>query len=33
MPAKVLDMMFNHPLTDKGIEQFLKDWATTGAKI
>lgn len=33
MPSKVLDMMFNHPLTDKGIEQFLKDWATTGAKI
>jgi transaldolase len=33
MPAKVLDLMFNHPLTDKGIEQFLKDWATTGAKI
>jgi transaldolase len=33
MPSKVLDMMFNHPLTDKGIDQFLKDWATTGAKI
>ena len=27
MPFKVLDMLFNHPLTDKGIEQFLKDWA------
>jgi len=26
MPFKVLDMMFNHPLTDKGIEQFLKDY-------
>ncbi len=26
MPAKVLDMMFKHPLTDRGIEQFLKDW-------
>ncbi len=26
MPFKVLDMLFNHPLTDKGIEQFLKDW-------
>jgi transaldolase len=25
MPFKVLDMMFNHPLTDKGLEQFLKD--------
>jgi len=19
-------MLFNHPLTDKGLEQFLKDW-------
>ena len=27
MPFKVLDMMFNHPLTDKGIDQFLKDYA------
>jgi len=27
MPFKVLDMLFNHPLTDKGLEQFLKDWA------
>ena len=27
MPFKVLDQMFNHPLTDKGLENFLKDWA------
>ncbi len=27
MPFKVLDMLFNHPLTDKGLDQFLKDWA------
>jgi transaldolase len=27
MPLKVLDMLFNHPLTDKGLEQFLSDWA------
>ena len=27
MPLKVLDMLFNHPLTDKGLDQFLKDWA------
>ena len=33
MPFKVLEMMFKHPLTDKGIAQFLKDWETTGAKI
>lgn len=26
MPFKVLDALFNHPLTDKGLEQFLKDW-------
>lgn len=26
MPFKVLDQMFNHPLTDRGLEQFLKDW-------
>ncbi len=26
LPFKVLDMLFNHPLTDKGLEQFLKDW-------
>jgi len=27
MPFKVLDTLFNHPLTDKGLEQFAKDWA------
>jgi transaldolase len=27
MPFKVLDMLFNHPLTDKGLAQFLSDWA------
>ena len=26
LPYKVLDSMFNHPLTDKGLAQFLKDW-------
>jgi transaldolase len=26
IPWKVLDQMFNHPLTDKGLAQFLKDW-------
>ncbi len=25
-PAKVIDAMFNHPLTDVGLERFLKDW-------
>ena len=27
MPLKTLDMLFTHPLTDKGLEQFMKDWA------
>jgi transaldolase len=27
MPFKVLDSLFNHPLTDKGLDQFLKDYA------
>ena len=26
LPAKVFDLMLKHPLTDKGVEQFLKDW-------
>jgi transaldolase len=26
MPFKVLDMLFNHPLTDTGLAQFLKDY-------
>jgi transaldolase len=27
MPFKVLDQLFHHPLTDKGLEQFLKDYS------
>ncbi len=26
MPFKVLQQLFNHPLTEKGLEQFLKDY-------
>jgi transaldolase len=26
MPLKVLDSLFSHPLTDRGLEQFLSDW-------
>jgi transaldolase len=26
MPFKVVDQLFNHPLTDRGLEQFLSDW-------
>jgi transaldolase len=25
-PAKVIEALFNHPLTDIGLERFLKDW-------
>ena len=26
LPAKVFEMLLKHPLTDRGVEQFLKDW-------
>jgi transaldolase len=26
MPFKVLEALYSHPLTDKGLAQFLKDW-------
>jgi transaldolase len=26
LPAKVFDQLLKHPLTDRGVEQFLKDW-------
>ena len=26
LPAKVFEQMLRHPLTHKGVEQFLKDW-------
>lgn len=32
MPFKVLDQLFNHPLTDKGLEQFLKDYGKAFGK-
>jgi transaldolase len=32
MPWKVIDQLFNHPLTDKGQAQFLADWAKSGRK-
>jgi len=28
VPYKILKQMFKHPLTDSGIERFLKDWET-----
>ena len=32
-PPKVIKALFNHVLTDKGIEGFLADWAKTGQSI
>jgi transaldolase len=32
-PASVLKSLVKHPLTDKGIEQFLADWKKTGQSI
>jgi transaldolase len=33
IPAKVLEQLINHPLTEKGLEIFNQDWAKTGQKI
>lgn len=33
IPAKVLNQMYAHPLTDKGLEAFTSDWSKTGQKI
>jgi transaldolase len=32
-PTSVIKSLVNHPLTDKGLEQFLKDWAATGQTL
>ena len=31
-PPRVIDTMFNHPLTDIGLEQFLRDWERAQAE-
>ncbi len=33
LPPQVLRQLFVHPLTDKGLAQFLADWAKTGQSI
>lgn len=33
IPPKVIRQLFNHPLTDKGIAQFVADWKKTGQTI
>lgn len=32
-PPSVIRQLFKHPLTDRGVEGFLADWAKTGQKI
>jgi transaldolase len=33
MPFKLFEMLFKHPLTDKGLAGFLKDWETAHAQL
>ena len=33
LPPNVLRALYNHPLTDKGLNAFLKDWEATGQSI
>lgn len=33
MPAKVFEQLFHHPLTDRGLAGFLKDWETARAML
>jgi transaldolase len=33
IPPSTFEAMFKHPLTDKGLEAFMKDWAGTGQSI
>jgi len=33
IPAKVIKQLVEHPLTSKGLDTFIKDWASTGQKI
>ena len=33
IPPSALRQLYNHPLTDKGLESFLNDWASTGQSI
>ncbi len=33
LPPSVLWQMFKHPMTDKGLDAFLADWAKTGQSI
>jgi transaldolase len=33
VPPSVLRALTHHPLTDKGLDQFVADWKKTGQKI
>ncbi len=33
IPPEIFNALFKHPLTDKGLDQFLSDWAKTGQSI
>ncbi|MEM8652294.1 MAG: fructose-6-phosphate aldolase, partial [Pseudomonadota bacterium] len=33
IPPSTLKALVKHPLTDKGLDAFLADWAKTGQKI
>ena len=33
LPPKILTALYQHPLTDSGLEAFLQDWANTGQSI
>lgn len=33
LPPSTLDALAKHPLTDKGLDAFLKDWAATGQNL
>ncbi len=33
VPASVIKQLAKHPLTDKGLDAFMKDWETTGQTI
>ena len=33
VPPGIIDALFQHPLTDKGLDAFVKDWKATGQSI
>jgi len=33
MPPEVIRKLYKHPLTDRGLEDFIADWAKTGQSI